>query len=143
MIKQKNVIEINSSTILSYQDIGEIVSNSTSLIQITLPEPLKGAWFRVINVGEDISIKINNGLQLTLKESEQILLLSSIRPPYVWHYNKGNALSAEDIENILSGDITSHYHDTRYYTKIQVQQQKNIQIQIQVINILFQQVLIH
>lgn len=121
MIKQKKIIEISNNTNLSYSDIGEVISNSTSLIKIILPNPFKGAWFRIINIGEDILIKINNNLELTLKQSEQILLLSSINSPYQWYYNKGNALSVEDIENILSGDITSHYHDTRYYTKIEVQ----------------------
>ena len=52
MLKQKSTTKITTSSTLTYAQMGEIVFDSASNRNITLPAPNIGLWYRITNVSE-------------------------------------------------------------------------------------------
>jgi len=110
MIKQRSVTYKTAAATMTYAEIGDVVVNSDSAVDITLPTPSSGLWYRISNVGTgDITIKYSGSTITTIKTTEQALLLSN--GSSAWWMSKGSgAMTKEEIEAVLTGEITTHTH---------------------------------
>jgi hypothetical protein len=110
MIRQLSVTLKTAGATLTYAEIGDIVVNSASAVDITLPTPNGGLWYRVSNVNDgEVSIKYSGATITTLKNTEQALLLANSTS--AWWMSKGSgAMTKEEIEAVLTGEISSHTH---------------------------------
>lgn len=109
MIRQKSItIKIENSDLL-YSEMGDVVCNSEDSIIVTLPLPNAGLWYRISNVGSGIVSVYYNSTLTTLKQTEQCLCLANKTSN--WFFSKGGgAMTKEEIETILTGEIISHTH---------------------------------
>ena len=109
MIKQKPVVIKITNASLTYSEIGDIVCNSTLAITTTLPAPNSGLWYRISNVGAGIVTVYYGSALITLKQTEQCLCLANSSTD--WFFSKGGvAMSKAEIEEVLTGEISSHKH---------------------------------
>lgn len=113
MIKQKFVVIKTISATLTYSEMGDIVCNSTVDITITLPTPNSGLWHRISNVGAGIVTVYYGSTLTTLKQTEQCLCLANASTS--WFFSKGGgAMTKLEIEDVLTGEISSHSHAPIY-----------------------------
>jgi len=114
MIKQKHIVIKSTSITLTYAEMGDVVCNSSSSIIITLPSPNAGLWYRISNVGSGVVVVYYNSTITTLKQTEQCLCLANANSS--WFFSRGGGtITKEEIENVLTGEITSHIHPVETY----------------------------
>ena len=113
MIKQKSVTIKTINATLTYSEIGDIVCNSATDITITLPIPNSGLWHRISNVGAGIVTVYYGSALATLKQTDQCLCLANASTG--WFFSKGGgAMTKAEIENVLTGELSSHSHAVVY-----------------------------
>lgn len=111
MLKQKDIVIKTSNSTLTYAEMGDIVCNSASAIQITLPSPNSGLWYRISNVGIwSVTVLYNGTVITTLSQKEQRLFLANGTSSWFLS-NEKSSMTKPEIENILTGVISSHSHD--------------------------------
>lgn len=114
MIKQRHIVIKSSSITLTYAEMGDVVCNSSNSIIITLPSPNAGLWYRISNAGSGVVVVYYNSTLTTLKQTEQCLCLANANSS--WFFSKGGGtVNKEEIENVLTGEITSHSHPVDAY----------------------------
>jgi hypothetical protein len=111
MIKQKDIVIKTSDSTLTYAEMGDIVCNSASAIQITLSSPNSGLWYRISNVGIGVVTVYYGSALTTLEQTEQCLCLANAIS--AWFFSKGSGVTTKaELEQILTGEITTHTHPT-------------------------------
>lgn len=114
MIKQKHIAIKSASTTLTYAEMGDIVCDSAGSLIISIPAPNKGLWYRISNVGSGNVVVFYNSMLTSLKQTEQCLCLSNGSSS--WFLSKsGGTMTKDEIEDILTGEITSHSHPVEAY----------------------------
>lgn len=110
MIRQLAVTLKTANATLTYTEMGDIVVNSASPTDQTLPAPNKGLWYRISNVGDgEVTIKYSGAAITSLKKEEQALLIANNSSAW-WMSKGGGDMSKAEIEAVLTGEITSHTH---------------------------------
>lgn len=110
MINQKKTTVKTTTATLTYSEMGDIIANSSSDFTITLPTPNKGLWYRVINANSGIVTVSDGSTTLaTLNQEEHALFLANGSSGW-WLTKSGGAMSKEEIEAVLTGEITTHTH---------------------------------
>lgn len=113
MIKQKTIVIKTSGATLTYAEMGDIIVNSSSALQITLPTPASGLWYRISNVNTGIVTVYYGSALTTLKQTEQCLCLAN--GTSAWFFSKGGgAMTKPEIEAVLTGQISTHSHAPVY-----------------------------
>ncbi len=112
-IKQKLIVIKTADTTLSYSEMGDIVCNCENSITISLPTPNSGLWYRISNVGAGVVNVYYTSNMTTLKQTEQCLCLANTSKDWFFSKGGGNMTKAE-LEEVLTGEISSHKHDTLY-----------------------------
>ena len=114
MIKQRHFVIKSASITLTYGEMGDVVCNSSNSIILTLPTPNAGLWYRISNVGSGVVVVYYNSTITMLKHTEQCLCLANANSS--WFFSKGGGnITKEEIENVLTGEITSHSHPIETY----------------------------
>lgn len=109
MLKQRTTTTKTATATLAYTEMGDIVVDSSSAVEISLPTPSPGLWYRISNVNSGL-VTVSYGSELTtLKQTEQCLCLSNASAD--WYFSKGaGAMTKAEIEAVLTGVISSHSH---------------------------------
>jgi hypothetical protein len=87
MITQLKVTIKTTEATLTYAEMGDIVVDSEEAVEITLPAPNNGLWYRISSVGEG-EVTISHGeLEITtLAQNENVLLIANGATS--WWYSK-------------------------------------------------------
>lgn len=109
MIRQKPVTSKTATATLTYSEMGDVVVNSSSATTITLPSPLSGCWYRVVNIGTG-TVSVYYGSTLaTLAQYSHVLALANGTSG--WWVAKGlGAITKSEVEAVLTGEISTHTH---------------------------------
>lgn len=100
-IKKKTVIMKGTSTVLTFTEIGDILCESATPITITLPAPMKGLWYNVINIGTGLVTVFYDIELAVLKQGEQALVLANNTT--AWWVNK----TSPDYQYVHSQTLAS------------------------------------
>ena len=114
MIRQLAVTYKTAGATLTYSEMGDVVVNSASANDQYLPTPAPGLWYVISNVGAGlVTIKYAAAAITTLKQYEQARLLANSTSGW-WMSKGGGAMTKEEIEAVLTGEISSHTHAESY-----------------------------
>lgn len=110
MIKQLSVTTVTGTTTLTYAQLGDIVTNASGAIDLTLPDPLPGLWYRITNnTANTVTVKTSSATLASIAQNEFVLCLANGTSG--WFFAKsGGQLTKAAIEAVLTGEITSHTH---------------------------------
>lgn len=110
MIKQLSMTTVTGTTTLTYAQLGDIVANASGAIDLTLPNPLPGLWYRITNnTANTVTVKTSGATLASIAQNEFVLCLANGTSG--WFFAKsGGQLTKAAIEAVLTGEITSHTH---------------------------------
>lgn len=116
MLKQKQITIKTADTTLNYAEMGDIVCNSLSAIQVTLSSPNSGLWYRISNANSGVvTVSYNGSTLTTLNQNEQCLCLANNTSDWFFSKGGGGGSSVNGIpKGGLTGQILAKNSDTDY-----------------------------
>ena len=90
MIKQRNVTVKTDTATLTYAEMGDILCNKATAMEVTLPTASQGLWYRVININ-DGAVTVGS---YTLSNGEELFCISNSA---TWQYRK--SISTHGIDS--------------------------------------------
>lgn len=77
MIRQLKITKKTETATLAYSEMGDVIAEPTAGIELTLPEPHPGLWFRIMNITTyTVTIKDSNTTLTTVGEHKIALFLA-------------------------------------------------------------------
>ena len=112
MLFQRKVTVKSYSGYLSHAEMGEVIVNSSSDTDIDTPyPPLAGLWYHISNIGEGISSITAYSDSYELRQGESLFLFGKSDMSGFYGIKTISFITKDDIEEILTGEISTHTHD--------------------------------